>query len=43
MLIEGVNLSTGPTNHEPMRKLRMVRFDGERFAYFAEIIDAGAD
>jgi hypothetical protein len=26
-----------------MRKLRMVRFDGERFTYFGEIIDADAD
>jgi branched-chain amino acid transport system substrate-binding protein len=43
MLIEGVNLSTSPTNYEPMRKLRMVRFDGERFTYFGEIIDAGSD
>jgi branched-chain amino acid transport system substrate-binding protein len=43
MLIEGVNLSTSQDNYEPMRKLRMVRFDGERFTYFGEIIDAGAD
>jgi branched-chain amino acid transport system substrate-binding protein len=43
MLIDGVNLSTSPTNYEPMRKLRMVRFDGERFTYFGEIIDAGSD
>ena len=43
MLIDGVNLDTGPANYEPMRKLRMVRFDGERFTYFGEIIDAGSD
>jgi branched-chain amino acid transport system substrate-binding protein len=43
MLIDGVNLDTGPTNYEPMRKLRMVRFDGERFTYFGEIIDAESD
>jgi branched-chain amino acid transport system substrate-binding protein len=43
MLIDGVNLDTSPTNYEPMRKLRMVRFDGERFTYFDEIIDAGSD
>ena len=43
MLIDGVNLDTSPTNYEPMRKLRMVRFDGERFSYFGEIIDAGSD
>jgi branched-chain amino acid transport system substrate-binding protein len=43
MLIDGVDLSTGPNNYEPMRKLRMVRFDGERFTYFGEIIDAGSD
>jgi branched-chain amino acid transport system substrate-binding protein len=43
MLIDGVNLETSPTNYEPMRKLRMVRFDGERFSYFGEIIDAGSD
>jgi branched-chain amino acid transport system substrate-binding protein len=43
MLIDGVNLDTSPTNYEPMRKLRMVRFDGERFTYFGEIIDAGSD
>ena len=30
MLIDGINLDTAPTNYEPMRKLRMVRFDGER-------------
>jgi hypothetical protein len=43
MLIDGVDLTTGPANYEPMRKLRMVRFDGERFTYFGEIIDANAD
>jgi len=43
MLIDGVDLSTAPKNYEPMRKLRMVRFDGERFTYFGEIIDAGSD
>ncbi len=43
MLIEGVDLDTAPGNYEPMRRLRMVRFDGERFTYFGEIIDAGAD
>ena len=43
MLIDGVDLTTSPTNYEPMRKLRMVRFDGERFTYFGEIIDADAD
>ena len=43
MLIDGVNLSTSQDNYEPMRKLRMVRFDGERFTYFGEIIDAGSD
>jgi branched-chain amino acid transport system substrate-binding protein len=43
MLIDGVDLDTSPTNYEPMRKLRMVRFDGERFSYFGEIIDAGSD
>jgi branched-chain amino acid transport system substrate-binding protein len=43
MLIDGVDLTTSPTNYEPMRKLRMVRFDGERFTYFGEIFDAGTD
>ena len=43
MLIDGVDLSTSQDNYEPMRKLRMVRFDGERFTYFGEIIDAGSD
>ena len=43
MLIDGVNLSTSQDNYEPMRKLRMVRFDGVRFTYFGEIIDAGSD
>jgi len=43
MLIDGVNLDTSPTNYEPMRKLRMVRFDGERFTYFGKVIDAGSD
>ncbi len=43
MLIDGVDLDTAPANYEPMRKLRMVRFDGERFTYFGEIIDAGSD
>ncbi len=43
MLIDGITLDTAPNNYEPMRKLRMVRFDGERFTYFGEIIDAGSD
>jgi branched-chain amino acid transport system substrate-binding protein len=43
MLIDGVDLTTSPTNYEPMRRLRMVRFDGERFTYFGEIVDSDAD
>jgi ABC-type branched-subunit amino acid transport system substrate-binding protein len=43
MLIEGINLNTSPSNYEPMRELRMVRFDGERFSYFGEVISAGSD
>jgi branched-chain amino acid transport system substrate-binding protein len=43
MLIDGVNLDTSPTNYGPIRKPRLVRFDGEHFTWFGEIIDAGTD
>jgi ABC-type branched-subunit amino acid transport system substrate-binding protein len=43
MFIDGVTMTTGPDNYEPMKKLRMVRFNGERFEYFGEIVDAGSD
>jgi hypothetical protein len=43
MPIDGVSLDTGPANYEPVRRLRMVRFDGECFTYFGEVIDAGSD
>ena len=42
MLIDEVNLETGPSNYKPMRKPHMVRFDIERFTWFSEIINAGS-
>ena len=43
MFVAGININTSPTNYEPMRELRLVRFDGERFTYFGDIISAGSD
>jgi branched-chain amino acid transport system substrate-binding protein len=43
MFVAGINMNTSPTNYEPMRELRLVRFDGERFTYFGDIISAGSD
>jgi hypothetical protein len=40
MLLDGINMNTSPTNYEPMRELRLIKFDGERFAYFGEILSA---
>jgi len=40
MLLPGITINTGPTDFFPIEQMRLLRFDGERWAGFGEIMDA---
>jgi len=39
MLQPGITINTGPTDYEPIKQLRLVRFDGETWAPFGEVME----
>ncbi|HYM03103.1 MAG TPA: hypothetical protein VET85_09170, partial [Stellaceae bacterium] len=39
MLLPGVTLNTSPSNFNPMRQLRLQRFDGRKWELFGDVID----
>jgi branched-chain amino acid transport system substrate-binding protein len=41
MLLPGVKVNTSPTDFAPIEQEQLARFDGERWALFGEIYDAG--
>jgi branched-chain amino acid transport system substrate-binding protein len=38
LLLPGIRLKTDPSDHRPIKQMRLVRFDGERYVLFGEII-----
>ena len=40
MLLPRITINTGPTDFFPIEQMRLLRFDGERWAGFGEIMDA---
>ena len=38
MLLEGITVNTSPTDFRPIKQMRMLRFDGERWNYFGPIM-----
>jgi hypothetical protein len=41
MLLPGIRLKTSPTDHYPIEQMQLVKFSGEHWALFGDIIDAG--
>jgi hypothetical protein len=39
MLQPGIVINTSPTDYEPIKQLRLVRFDGETWAPFGEVVE----
>jgi hypothetical protein len=38
MVIDGIHVHTSPTNHYPIRSLRLAKYDGASFRLFGDII-----
>ncbi|MGA7323165.1 MAG: ABC transporter substrate-binding protein [Rhodomicrobium sp.] len=42
VLLDGITVNTSPTDYFPINRLRMARFNGERWEYFGPIIEGRA-
>jgi hypothetical protein len=40
MLLKGINMTTSPTDYQPMEEMLLQRFNGERFEVFGELLSA---
>ena len=40
MLLKGINMTTSPTDYQPMEEMALQRFNGERFEVFGELLSA---
>jgi branched-chain amino acid transport system substrate-binding protein len=40
LLLPGIRLKTSPTDYRPIKQMQLVRFDGERYQLFGDIIEA---
>jgi branched-chain amino acid transport system substrate-binding protein len=38
LLLLGIRLKTTPSDLRPIRQMRLVRFDGERYVLFSDVI-----
>src|SRR6201992_1435514 len=38
LLLPGVKLATSPTDHRPIKQMRLVRFNGERYVLFSDVL-----
>ena len=41
LLLPGIKVNTSPTDHAPIEQEQLAKFDGERWALFGELYDAG--
>ena len=41
LLLPGIKVTTSPTDHAPIEQEQLAKFDGERWALFGELYDAG--
>ena len=41
LLLPGVKVNTSPTDHAPIEQEQLAKFDGERWALFGELLEAG--
>jgi hypothetical protein len=40
MLLPGIKVNTGPTDHLPVEQMQMMRFDGKQWVRFGDVLDA---
>ena len=38
MFLDGITVNTSPTDFRPIKQMRMLRFDGQRWNYFGPIM-----
>jgi branched-chain amino acid transport system substrate-binding protein len=38
LLLPGIRLKTSPTDLRPIKQMRLVRFDGERYVLFSDVL-----
>ena len=38
MLLPGITYNTSPTDYRPLKQLQLVRFDGERWVRFGDVV-----
>jgi branched-chain amino acid transport system substrate-binding protein len=38
LLLPGIHLQTSPTDHRPIKQMHLVRFDGERYVLFGDVL-----
>jgi branched-chain amino acid transport system substrate-binding protein len=38
LLLPGIKLTTTPTDHRPIKQMRLVRFNGERYVLFSDVL-----
>ncbi len=43
MLLKGINMTTSPTDYQPMEEMALQRFNGERFEVFGGLLSARVD
>jgi branched-chain amino acid transport system substrate-binding protein len=42
MLLPGITINTSPTDFAPIKRIRMARFDGQRWQLFGPLINGQA-
>ena len=42
-LLPGVTITTGPDDFQPIEQLQLMRFKGERWQLFGDVLDGGAE
>ena len=38
LLLPGIKLISSPTGHRPIKQMRLVRFNGERYVLFSDVL-----
>ena len=38
LLLPGIRLTSSPTDHRPIKQMRLVRFDGQRYVLFSDVL-----
>jgi branched-chain amino acid transport system substrate-binding protein len=38
-LLPGISINTSPTDHDPIKQMRLQRFDGHRWTRFSDLVE----